>query len=453
MENSNSSLAGKPLHIGFISTRFSGTDGVSLETEKWAEVLERLGHTCFYFCGESDKPPERSHVVEEAHFKHPTIEAINAIAFSDSWGRKDLLEAVNPAIYGIATPAFSQYIRPPRVTQRIQELKELLKGELYRFAHRFDIKLLIVENALAIPMNLPLGLALTEFIAETGYPTIAHHHDFFWERKRFLVNCVGDYLSMSFPPNLPSIRHVTINSWAARQLALRTGISSMVVPNVMDFDNPPPPPDDYVASLRADLGVEPDELMILQPTRVVQRKGIEHAIELVRRLGRRARLVISHASGDEGNAYEQRVREFADLLGVKTNFEAHLIKPQRGQTEDGRKVYSLGDVYTQADLVTYPSMLEGFGNAFLEALYYCKPIVVNNYSIYTIDIKPKGFRVIEFDGFISDETVFQTRRVLDNPELTDRMTRHNYRLAKRHYSFSVLKRRLQILITDCFGEE
>ncbi len=64
---------------------------------------------------------------------------------------------------------------------------------------------MIVENALTIPINLPLGLALTEFIAETGYPVIAHHHDFYWERQRFLNNSVNDYLAAAFPPNLPSI--------------------------------------------------------------------------------------------------------------------------------------------------------------------------------------------------------------------------------------------------------
>ena len=32
------------LRIGFVSTRFAGTDGVSLETAKWATVLEGMGH-------------------------------------------------------------------------------------------------------------------------------------------------------------------------------------------------------------------------------------------------------------------------------------------------------------------------------------------------------------------------------------------------------------------------
>jgi hypothetical protein len=63
----------EPINIGFISFRFAGTDGVSLETSKWAEVLEEMGHTCYYFAGESDRPVERSIVVPEAHFRHPEI--------------------------------------------------------------------------------------------------------------------------------------------------------------------------------------------------------------------------------------------------------------------------------------------------------------------------------------------------------------------------------------------
>ena len=40
------------MRIGFISTRFHGTDGVSLEAAKWAEVFEKyLGHECFWFAG------------------------------------------------------------------------------------------------------------------------------------------------------------------------------------------------------------------------------------------------------------------------------------------------------------------------------------------------------------------------------------------------------------------
>jgi len=198
-----------PCRIGFVSTRLAGTDGVSLETRKWSYVLTAQGHECFYFAGQSEWPEERSYVVQEAHFKHPEIQRLNA----------DL---------------FDNYVRTAETSRKVQALKDYLKEHLYRFVNRFDLNLLIVENALAIPMNIPLGLALTELIAETSIPTIGHHHDFAWERDRFKVTAASDYQMGAFPPILPSVHHVVINSYAARQLALRTGATSVLIPNVMD---------------------------------------------------------------------------------------------------------------------------------------------------------------------------------------------------------------------------
>lgn len=415
------------LRIGFVSTRFAGTDGVSLETNKWATVLQRCGHQCFYFAGVCDKPAQISYVVPEAFFHHPVMEEINKIAFSQS-------------------------IRPPELSRRIHELTEYFKDHLYRFLKEFDLQLLIIENALSIPINIPLGIAITEVLAETGMPAIAHHHDMFWERKRFLTNCVWDYFNMAFPPHLPNIQHVVINSSASNQLALRTGISSTLIPNVMDFDNPPLPPDAYAQNVRADLGICPNEYLILQPTRVIQRKGIEHALELVSRLELPCKLVISHAAGDEGLEYEKRVCDVATRLNVPTLFVSDIIQEQRGVTASGKKIYTLADVYRQADLVTYPSDIEGFGNAFLEAIYYSVPIVVNNYSIFAIDINPRGFQVIVFDGYITQKAVELTRLVLQHPELAQEMTQTNYRLARRFYSYALLKRRLEYLLTRLFGE-
>ena len=56
-------------NIGFVSTRFAGTDGVSLESSKWADVFEDNGHRCFWFAGEVDRDPKISFLVPEAHFQ------------------------------------------------------------------------------------------------------------------------------------------------------------------------------------------------------------------------------------------------------------------------------------------------------------------------------------------------------------------------------------------------
>lgn len=413
-------------NIGFVSTRLAGTDGVSLETMKWVDVFEDMGHECFYMAGELDQEPRKCFLVEEAHFRHPAI-------------RESYCES------------FAAPIRSRSVTDRIHKLADVLKDKIYEFVERFKIDLLIPENVLAIPLNIPLAVALTEFISETRKPTIAHHHDFFWERKRFLTNAVWDYLNMAFPPHLPPIQHVVINSSADNQLSLRTGISATVIPNVMKFEEPPAEPDEYCAGVPVSLGLEPYEKMILQPTRVVARKGIEHAIELVSCLDLDVRLVISHASGDEGYEYEQRVKSYAQLMGVNALFVSDIINEVRGETPDGRKVYSIQDIYPHADLVTYPSTFEGFGNAFLEAIYFKKPIVVNNYSVFSVDIKPKGFKVIEFDEFITPETVKHARQVLMEPETCKEMVEENYRLGQKHYSYTVLCHRLENLLISCFG--
>jgi glycosyltransferase involved in cell wall biosynthesis len=381
--------------------------------------MEERNLACYYFAGELDRPPDRSYLSEKAHFNHPEIQEIQQASF------------------GVTT-------RPRSLTDKIQEIKDKLKDDLYAFISQYKIDLLMPENALTIPMNIPLGLAITEVIAETGMPATAHHHDFYWERDRFSINAVSDYLNMAFPPNLPTIEHAVINSYAEEQLALRTGISGRVVPNIMDFEKPPPPPDDYTSGVREAIGIADDELFVLQPTRVVKRKGIEHAIELVCRMGLKAKLVISHDAGDEGFDYQERLQEYAGFLKVDLLFASDIIDEKRGLSEDGRKIYTLEDVYPYADLVTYPSTFEGFGNAFLEAVYFSKPVVVNTYSIYAKDIKPKGFSVIELDGYVTNDAVEQTKQVLSDPKLCKKMVEQNYELGKRFFSYDVLRRRLDI---------
>ena len=411
-------------NIGFVSTRFAGTDGVSLETEKWTQVFEKERFHCYYFAGELDRPAAQSFHAPKAHFQEPEIRTIFNTAFAST----------------------ANGVRSRQLSSQIHAIKEQLKDQLYDFIKKFNIDLLVPENSLTIPLNIPLGLALTEVIAETGLPTIAHHHDFFWERQQFKTNSVWDYLNMAFPPHLPPIRHVVINSAAANQLSLRTGISSTLIPNVMDFKHPPPEPDDYAADVRQALGLDDDEKLILQPTRVVKRKGIENAIELLSRLNMKARLVISHASGDEGHDYEQRIIDYSQRMQVNTLFVSDIINEKRGTTADGRKIYTLYDIYHHADFITYPSTVEGFGNAFLEAVYFRKPILVNRYSIFAFDIKPKGFSTVEIDGYVTDEAVAQVRDLLQNPRLQKKMVEANYELAEKYYSYEVLHEKLMNLM-------
>lgn len=417
-----------PRRIGFVSTRFHGTDGVTLEAKKWARILGEMGHECFWMAGLLDTPSAVSHRAPLAYFNHPEV-----------------LE-VQGTIFGVT-------VRSRETTDRIQSLKEQLKDELYRFIEKFRIEVLIPQNILAIPMHVPLGLAMTEVIAETGLPTIAHHHDFTWERERFVVSAVNDYLRAAFPGALPGVEHVVINSMAQKEMARRCSRSAAIIPNVLDYETPAPAIDDYNRNLRQEIGLADDDWLILQPTRVVARKGIEHAIELVRRLkDPRAKLVISHPAGDEGSDYMQLLRERIDDARIDVRFIADRIGDQRDRTADGQKIYTLFDVYPHADLVTYPSHYEGFGNAFLEAIYFRKPVVVNSYAVYARDIAPLGFHTVEIPQLVSNRAVEQSREILSNESLRREWAEANYALGLKHFSHAVARRKLAARLANLFGE-
>lgn len=413
--------------VGFVSTRFSGHDGVSLESAKWAQILWDDLHTSHWYAGLLDRHPAISMCVPEAHFAHPENE----------W--------INERIWGVTH-------RDRLVTQRIHDLAAYLKTTLYEFVERFSIELLIPQNVLTIPMHLPLGVALTEFLAETQMPAIAHHHDFYWERDRFAVNAVVDFLDMAFPHRGDNIRHAVINQQAQEQLSLRKGVSSALVPNAFEFEREPPPPDEYCAGFKTDVGLQEDDIIILQPTRIVPRKGIQTAIRLVGRLKNpKCKLVVTHEAGDEGMEYQHLLQELAKEEKVDLRIIADRITDTRQTDHEGRKTYTLWDAYAHADLVTYLSTYEGFGNALLEAFYFKVPVVINRYSIFIRDIEPKGFILTMMDGFLTSSVVGQIQRLLTDAAFRRKITDANYRLATQYYGYAPLRRNLQTIIASLPG--
>lgn len=246
--------------------------------------------------------------------------------------------------------------------------------------------------------------------------------------------------------------HAVINASAQEQLSLRKGVGSVLIPNVFDFENHPPPPDAYSADVREEIGLEKDDIFILQPTRIVPRKGIEHAVKLVSMLRNpRCKLVISHEAGDEGYEYKHMIEELAREEGVDIRFIGDRVSEVRQFDSEGRKLFTLWDLYPHADLVTYPSTYEGFGNALLEAIYFKKPVVINRYNIFVEDIEPKGFNLAVIDGFITREVVRKVERLLQDYAYRTDVVEHNYKVARQYYSYATLRRNLRMLLNSLTG--
>ena len=109
---------------------------------------------------------------------------------------------------------------------------------------------------------------------------------------------------------------------------------------------------------------------------------------------------------------------------------------------------TLADAYAAADLVAYPSRVEGFGNALLETLFYRRPLLVNRYPVYEADIRPTGIEAIEMEGVVTDEVVDKARRWLEEPSLWRGAVERNYEIGRRSFSYSVAAEVLAAALDD-----
>ena len=101
--------------LGFVGTRFAGTDGVSLEAAKWARVLWDHRHVSYWFAGQLDTDPNVSMLVPHAYFGHSDIDWINQRIF----GRNK---------------------RDPDITRLIYAISDHLKRSLYDFTRKFEMR-------------------------------------------------------------------------------------------------------------------------------------------------------------------------------------------------------------------------------------------------------------------------------------------------------------------------
>jgi mannosylglucosylglycerate synthase len=251
----------------------------------------------------------------------------------------------------------------------------------------------------------------------------------------------------AFPPDLPNVTHVSINSLAAAELLRQRGLSSTVVPNVFDFDQPLPEGSESDARrLRKELGLASGGLLFVQPTRVVPRKGIELAIEMVARLNHpNSALLITSPAGDEGHEYLDQLLDLAARLNVDVLYQPGRFYPGLSARPES-PAHELADGYIAADVITYPSLYEGFGNALIESVFFRKLILVNRYSVYDADIRPLGFRFVELSGEVTDEAVDNLRAALADPIRQAADAEHNFKLGREHFSYDRLRRDLGVIL-------
>ncbi len=447
------------MNIALCHYRVGETDGVSLEMDKWKKVLENMGHKVYFIAGSTGTSD--GYVIPEMHYRFKEdlkIERNAYLKLEDYQDEDELIRAIRKQAFKIE-----------------KALKKILIEN--------KIDLIIPNNILSIGRSIPTAMAFTNVIKELGIRCIGHHHDFYWERKSFshpTCNFVHKALEEYYPPKDDLISHVVINSIVQKELKARRNLDSVVIPNVFDFDEKLWNVDDYNKDFREKLDIKDNDILMLQATRVTNRKAIELAIDVVGEMQKKEnrkileKAVLYNGQSFKGDSriilvlagmvetaddYVERLKIRAKESNVELLFVNNLVEHSRC-VKNNEKIYSLWDTYVFADIITYPSIQEGWGNQFLEGLFAKKPMLVFEYDVYKEDIKKKGFKVIslgdkhELDKYglakvsagVIKRAAGECIKLLIDKDYRKKMVEENFRLGSEFLSLESLEKKLKSIV-------
>lgn len=449
------------MRIALAHFRVGETDGVSLEMDKWAAVLERIGHTAVFIAGSRGNTLRQTYIIDELNYQSVKNAGLKSAFYCnlDSYSEESL-------------------------RNEILQTAESIEVQLIDIIEKQRIDLLIPNNIFSLGHDIAAAIGFLAAIQKTGIRVVCHHHDFWWEPSRphyFKQTTMWGWEVMDkyFVPRFDDsrFRHCVINSLAQKEFRKRYGINAVVVPNVFDFSAPPWREDEYNSTFRSDLGLSDNDILILQATRVTNRKAIELAVDVVELLNtercidklniRDRRFVLAVVGVHEGiNGYVENLVQYIESRDARVIINDKLVEHSR-RIQDGRKIYSLWDAYVYADLITYPSIQEGWGNQFLEGVFARVPIVLFEYDVYQTDIGVKGFDVISLgdrydlreNGLVCVKRKCVERvcdgiiNLINNPETARQMVEKNYELGRKYFSLENLEEILCELIDDKEAKE
>ncbi len=442
------------MKFGLLHFRVYETDGVSLEMDKWKIALEKLGHEVVYISG--TKTTKESHIyLDDLYYLCKDNEMFHQNCFDKLVDFKDEAELL----------------------LNMDEKANKIERKLHSIILENNIDVLVPNNVSSLGFNIPVGVAIGRLNEKEICKFMYHHHDFYFERKRYsnpLFGSIDELLKQYFPFKGKAV-HCCINNIAASNLYDKKGIKAFVVPNVFDFDQPLWVKDDYNRGLRKQLGIAETDIVFLQATRIVERKAIEYAADIVDAFTKQLpklmgkRLYNNHEITSETkvhfvlaglNELSDDKFNILDKYISNRNYNLHYINDIVTHSRED-ETYSLWDIYTMCDIITYPSILEGWGNQLLEGLFAKKPLIVYEYPVFNSDISNYNFDLITFfeelnyddttdllqlsQSKISDVTI-EINNVLTNSFIYNKVVVGNFSVCKNHLSYSSLQSILSNLI-------
>lgn len=373
------------MRIASVVARDSADVGAVVELRKWETYYQTRGIEIIRAAGSPDYDS-----MTRFGDKYVVVEGLDPSAPGNQSLMQRILSCTDPAAF-------------PVIDHQLEELASALESNLAEMVKRFDVDTLHVDAMLSYPVCLPFNIAALRLADEFGLKIISRAHDFVWER----VMADNPYLIRASDSILPPVRedvlHVTLTDYARRELvARRHAGTALAVPNLFDFTAAARR--HRGAELRARIGVSNEGLLVLQPTRCLPTKGVHHALHCAsivgRALGREPVVLVTgsttglggRSANDIGSRYRAALVDLAAELQVRLQFmDGSLVEcAEIGHGEN----FCVGDAYSAADLVSYVSVCEGFGNPVVESTIFRRPLVVSNYPVLEEEFTSRG---LDFD--------------------------------------------------------
>lgn len=513
--------------IGFITFYYS-VDGVTVEVTKYADVLRQLlpGVSIHLIAG--GITPESAYILPPNCHRH----VIPEIQSFDDW---DLYQDFFKTKLQRGSKEYNALI--------INFWKEviLLTKKLAELIKKTDISVLFLLNVCSNPGNVSLALACILVSEYWGIPVINNNHDFYWEegnkqvdieiqklhpgpRDFFFTNAdVGEFFStleVAFPWESRSWMTVNINENQMRHVVVENGhnpANTVLLGTVVDISEfePISKRESFntlsqigdmfnnqtydirnVLRKKADFMEKPflcgdstqtefdfidNNILMLQPTRVIRRKQIEINFKLIEklllhpdfmstfkenRMLKISLIVSGPISTGQRDYFCQLLHNFSDFLKqLPQEFRGKIFLGFLFSAFDSRefqkkfkKPINIVNLYKSSSLILLPSESEGRGLPLIEAAAAGKPVFCRRYNPEKVYAEVIGehldealrLKVLEFRNEIPDTLIQKTVERLFYPQDSIEDVVHNKNVIKVRYNLDTLRRNLKTIIYKLF---
>ncbi len=513
--------------IAFMSFQFT-IDGITVEAEKYTKIFRKdfPNSQIHYIAGTIDD--EANEMIDLSIIKKE-ISELNAF---DDW---HLYQDFFKIKMERGSDSYNALIS--KFWEDVLSITE----KLGTYIEENNIKLLYQININSNPGNVSFALASVLISEYFGIPVINNNHDFYWEgghreveikqknlkkgpRDFFFHNShVGEFFSVIeqiYPWNSRSWMNVNINNIQQQHLIEKNGINPLNVEIIgTAIDNSIFKPMSKRASIKAymqvasifsnnknsitvhkvhnhknsqrsllpilfgnetqkDFDFVNNNIVFLQPTRVVSRKNIETNFKLVKKLFSNPEfankfidnpqlhlsiIVTGPIPQGQQNYYEQLIFDFSKYLmsipkAYRNNIYLGFLFSEFDKYEFRKKYNSPIDIrqlYNVASLILLPSQTEGRGLPIIEAAASGTPIFCRQYEPRRVYEEVIGhnldensrLRVLEFKGSEIPKNLIQ--KIINQvfyPQNCIEDIAHNHNVIKRRYSIESLSINLKYII-------